>query len=112
MPDISDFIPKSLRTVVFALAAAGAIVTGAVSTLGLIETKSAQAASNAVAPLQVQVNQANQKADQSLAEQALIWEKLGGKIDQLGDKIETLSNTVAGLAQKEADQSDHSSKRR
>jgi outer membrane murein-binding lipoprotein Lpp len=111
MPDLSDYIPKSLRAVVFALAAAGAIVTGAVSTLGLIETKSAQAASNAVAPLQVQVAQANQKADQVAAQQAQIWEKLGGKIDQLADKIETLSNQVAGLAQKEADQSEHARRR-
>lgn len=104
MPDFIDGIPKSLRAVVFALAAAGAIVTGAVSTLSLIETKANAAASNAVAPLKVQVDQATERSNQVAMGQTQLWDKLGGRLDKLDDKLDTLSATVSGLAATQASQ--------
>jgi hypothetical protein len=104
MPDFIDGVPKSLRAIVFAVAVAGAIVTGAISTLSLIESKANAAAANAIAPLQVQINQATAKADQATTGQTLLWDKLGGKLDNLNEKLDTLASTVSGLAATQASQ--------
>ena len=57
-----------------------------------------------MAPLQVQVVQSDKDLAAVKSGQGLLWEKLGGKLDNLSEKIDTLSNTVAVLAQKQADQ--------
>jgi hypothetical protein len=104
MSDPIDFVPKPLRTIIFALAAIGTIVTGAVSTLSLVENKANAAASSAVAPLKIQVDQAIERSNEVAAAQAQLWDKLGGRLDKLDDKLDTLSATVSGLAATQASQ--------